>query len=306
MIDQQKAFNRDDHTYLFGILKSLNLPDNFINWVKIMYTEIYSKVAINGATTKEIKILRSVRQGCPLSMLLFVLSAERLAEKIRTNKNIEGYKITPTTEKKLVAYADDTTLILTNKKSKNSINTINDYCKASGALTNTDKTEAIISGPWKLQDLCESLGWIKDEVKILGIKYAITGMNSLNYKGTTEELKSKMENWGKRSHNILGRSYLLNIYAMPKLLYKMKHIEIPKEMQKKIQSYGKTKFKRYPNIKLRNLGGTGLFNTAMRQQALWTQELVDIINNPNTEENLLKRSTIGPSPRLMEKIRQKT
>ena len=144
-------------------------------------------------------------------------------------------------------------------------------------------------------------------------KYAITGMNSLNYKGTTEELKSKMENWRKRSHNILGRSFLLNIYAMPKLLYKMKHIEIPKEMQKMIQSLifnflWKDKIQTISQHKIakpRYLGGTGLFDTEMRQQALWTQELVDIINNPNTEENLLKKSTIGPSPKLMEKIRQK-
>ena len=315
MIDQQKAFDRVDHTYLFGILKSLNLPDNFIKWVKIMYTEIYSKVEINGATTNKIKILRSVRQGCPLSMLLFVLSAEGLAEKIRANKNIDGYKITPSLEKKLVAYADDTTLILTNKKSiENSINTTDEYCKASGALTNQDKTEAIISGPWKIQDLREILGWIKDEVKILGIKYAIKGMNSINYKGTNEELKSKMENWGKRSHNILGRSFLLNIYAMPKILFKMRHIEIPKETQKKLQSQifnflWKEKIQTLAQHKIakpRYLGGTGLFDIVLRQQALWTQELVDIISNPNTEENLLKRSTLGPSPRLMAKLRQTT
>ena len=44
----------------------------------------------------------------------------------------------------------------------------------------------------------------------------------------------------------------------------------------------------------------------IRQQALWTQELVNITNNPNTEENLLKRSILGPSPRLTVKIKQRT
>ena len=82
-----------------------------------MYTDIGSSVEINGATTNKIKILRSVRQGCPLSMLLFVLSAEGLAEKIIANKDIEGHRITPSMEKKIVAYANDTTLILKNKKS---------------------------------------------------------------------------------------------------------------------------------------------------------------------------------------------
>ena len=141
------------------------------------------------------------------------------------------------------------------------------------------------------------MSWIKDEVKILGLKYKIKNMAQINYKDTVEDLKSKMENWGKRSHNILGRSFLINIYAMPKILYKMRHIEIPKETQKKIQSLI---FKFLWNEKTQNisqqkiskpryLGGTGLFDMTTRQQAIWTQELVNIVSNPNTEENLLKR-----------------
>ena len=168
MIDQQKAFDRVDHQYLLRTLKALNLPDNFIDWVKIMYTDIYSNIEINGTTTQDIKISRSVRQGCPLSMLLFILTAEGLAEKIRANPEIKGYNITPNIEKKIAAYTDDTTLILTTKKSiDESLKMIEEYCNASGALTNIEKTEAIILGPWKLKDLREILSWIKDRVKIL-------------------------------------------------------------------------------------------------------------------------------------------
>ena len=139
-------------------------------------------------------------------------------------------------------------------------------------------------------------------------------MGQINYKETVQELKSKMENWGKRSHNILGRSFLINIYAMPKIMYKMRDIEIPKETQKKMQSLifnflwkGKTQTVSQQNIsKPRYLGGTGLFDMMTQRQVIWTQELVNIINKPNTEENLLKRSILGPSPRLTVKIKQKT
>ena len=93
----------------------------------------------------------------------------KYAQKIKTNNQIKGYKITPTIEKKIVAYADDTTLILTDPKSiKESVDTINSYCKASGAEINKDKTEILITGPWKLKDIREVLTWIKEEVKILG------------------------------------------------------------------------------------------------------------------------------------------
>ena len=312
MIDQQKAFDRVDHQYLLRTLKALNLPDNFIDWVKIMYTDIYSNIEINGTTTQDIKISRSVRQGCPLSMLLFILTAEGLAEKIRANPEIKGYNITPNIEKKIAAYADDTTLILTTKKSiDESLKMIEEYCNASGALTNIEKTEAIILGPWKLKDLREILSWIKDRVKILGIHYTLQNMEHTNYVDILNEIGKKIENWGKRAHNMLGRSHLINIYAMPKIMYRLRHIDIPKDQLKNLKSkifnfLWKDKIQSIAQEKIskpRHLGGTGLFDIQTRQQAMWTQELLGIINNPNTEENLLKRSTLGPSPKLQQKIR---
>ena len=225
LIDQKKAFDRVNHQYLFGTLKALNLPSNFISWVKTMYRDVYSYIEINGKLTRKICIKRSVRQGCPLSMLLFVLTAEGLAQKITTN--IKGYRITPTREKKLVAYADDTTLILTEPKSiQEAIKTINTYCNSSGAEMNRDKTEILITGPWKIKDIREVLPWVKDEVKILGIKYSIENMGKLNYSPIISEIKGRMEVWGKRAHNMMGRTHLLNIYAFPKLLYRMRHIDI--------------------------------------------------------------------------------
>ena len=90
LIDQQKAFDRLDHLYLFKILRANNLPAKFINWVELMYKDVKSKVEVNGAYTNTINIERSVRQGCPLSMLLFIIG---LLDKLQTNKNTKGYPI---------------------------------------------------------------------------------------------------------------------------------------------------------------------------------------------------------------------
>ena len=140
LIDQKKAFDRVNHQYLLKTLKALNLHPNFIQWVQTMYRESYSHIEINGSLTKRINIKRSVRQGCPLSMLLFILTAEGLTQKIKANNKIKGYKITPNIEKKVVAYADDPTIILTDPNSiKESLDTINSYCKASGAEIKTNR-----------------------------------------------------------------------------------------------------------------------------------------------------------------------
>ena len=51
-----------------------------------------AKILVNGAFTDKINISLSVRQGCPLSMLLYVLSLEPLLQKIENNHKIVGLK----------------------------------------------------------------------------------------------------------------------------------------------------------------------------------------------------------------------
>ena len=59
---------------------------------------------------------RGVIQGCPLSPFLFVLPVELLACKIRQDKEIQGIKIFQK-ELKISQFADDTTLLNSNRNS---------------------------------------------------------------------------------------------------------------------------------------------------------------------------------------------
>ena len=79
-------------------------------WVRLFYCTIESCIVNNGWTSNFFNLSRGVRQGCPLSPYLFILSAEILAEAIRNKSQIRDIKIQDT-EFKLSQYADDTTLI---------------------------------------------------------------------------------------------------------------------------------------------------------------------------------------------------
>ena len=78
--DQEKTFDRVDWPFLFATLAKMGLRANFIRWVKILYTVVRSSVLVNGFTSRPFKPSRGVRQGCPLSSLLYVLSMEVLAD----------------------------------------------------------------------------------------------------------------------------------------------------------------------------------------------------------------------------------
>ena len=60
---------------------------------------------------------RSVRQGCSLSPLLYILCLETVLRKTREDKEIKGVKIPDQIkEQKCSAYADDSNFFLTNEQ----------------------------------------------------------------------------------------------------------------------------------------------------------------------------------------------
>ena len=95
-------------------------------------------------------------------MQLFVIGTENFNEMIRKNSKIKGYHLPNGKEMKLIAYADDITLIISNEKSIPEIfNTFSKYGLLSGATINKNKTEAIRLGNWKQIHIKEILGWEK-------------------------------------------------------------------------------------------------------------------------------------------------
>ena len=138
---QEKAFDRMSHNFIFKTLKAFGFGDNFIKWVKIVYTDTKSSVKVNGFLTHEFSIQRGVRQGCPLSALLYVLCAEVLGIEIRRNKKIVGYKYEGTKEHKLSQYADDASIVITTLESLEELfRILQKYEWATNAKLNKSKT----------------------------------------------------------------------------------------------------------------------------------------------------------------------
>ena len=99
-------------------LKRFGFNDSFVNWVNTMYTDIQTCVINNGLISEMFRNTRGSRHGHPLSALLFVLSVDIMALRIRNNKNIKGFqvKIDEINHNITISQlADDTTLFFNSK-----------------------------------------------------------------------------------------------------------------------------------------------------------------------------------------------
>ena len=147
-LDQEKAYDRIHHDYLWKVLETFNIPAPFIKTVKALYSHAHTHVAINGILSRPFRVSQGVRQGDPLSCPLFDLAIEPLACLIRMNPNIHGLDIPCLPENlKIKMFADDTDLYL-NKYDRLDIvqETLDHWCAASGAKFNIEKTEIIPIG----------------------------------------------------------------------------------------------------------------------------------------------------------------
>jgi exonuclease III len=92
-IDFEKAFDTVKWSFLYKTLEKMNFGNYFINCIKTLYNDITTYVSNCGSLSAPFKPTRGIRQGCPISANLFVIIVETLANVIRQNKDIKGYRI---------------------------------------------------------------------------------------------------------------------------------------------------------------------------------------------------------------------
>ena len=146
LADQNKAFDSVSHNYLFGLLKVLNLGDFMFKNIKRLYKRSHASIIVNKYRTDEINIESGIKQGCALSMMLYVIAIEELFLRVKNNKDIKGYVVNyeRKVEVKITSYADDVTVYtIHDKSSEEFFSEFNRWSEISGASLNKDKTQYI-------------------------------------------------------------------------------------------------------------------------------------------------------------------
>lgn len=228
--DQAKAFDRVSHDYMFQVLKGFNFGPSFIKWVNLLYHNVFSMVLVNGFFTEPFQIFKSVRQGCSLSPLLYVLCMEPLAIKVRQDPHISGLRIPGSSEEvRIIQYADDTNLVVTTIASIRKVFLLWElYGLASGSSLNKDKCWGLWLGGWKNNpEKAYGLNWVSDSKKIFGIYLGNSDVVTQNWEQVLSKFSRSIDDQKGRFITLRGRSVLLHSVICSKIWYVGSHFWLP-------------------------------------------------------------------------------
>jgi hypothetical protein len=115
-IDFEQAFDKVEFNAIIAMCKVLGIGPRFLSWITNILHSASTSVLLNGVPGKKIFSKRGVRQGDPLSPLLFVATAE-LLQYIINQAWYNGELDLPLDndygqQYPIIQYADDTLLIM--------------------------------------------------------------------------------------------------------------------------------------------------------------------------------------------------
>ncbi|KAG0809084.1 hypothetical protein G6F20_009055 [Rhizopus arrhizus] len=150
LLDQEKAYDWVYPSYLRSVLLQFGFPTVLVNSLIGLFFDNWVRVNINGHFTDEVTQSRSLRQGDPLSPLLFNLALEPFLMHVLQDTSLIGFSFlpvsvdpTPPPALKVLIYADDVSDFLSSSADFLRLqHHLHIYGQVSNAKVNLSKTEA--------------------------------------------------------------------------------------------------------------------------------------------------------------------
>ena len=144
-LDQAKAYDRTDLSWLLRVLHTMGIPDDLVSLIDDVTSGCRTRVRINSGLSASYVLNLGLRQGDPLSPILYDFSIEPLGMRMR--RHLQGISCCGLPPAKLLQYADDMNLFASIQEDFPLIRRVlDDSSLAIRCKFNLEKTDILIIG----------------------------------------------------------------------------------------------------------------------------------------------------------------
>lgn len=229
-LDLAKAFDTVSHKHVLAGLERFGASKHVTRIVEDLYEGASTRFTIPDGSTGEIVMKRGVKQGDPLSPVLFNIALDPLFCLV--NKEGVAYELEDGTQVSIAGYADDTMVVSNNRDDlQANINLVEEFCRAAKLQLNARKSFAYTVTPVaktyvvncvdQLKIEGEAITWIQpgETAQYLGVAQSPWVKKVKD--DPTEDLRSWCSKLGRAP--LKGRQKLLLLiqHVLPKLRYRL-------------------------------------------------------------------------------------
>ncbi|XP_039041119.1 uncharacterized protein LOC120179647 [Hibiscus syriacus] len=243
-IDLHKAFDSLHWAFISDVLTVIGLPRTFIKWVEACFTAARYSISFNGSLISFFKGDRGLKQGDPISPLLFVLSMNVLSRILNKAAQRGMFGFYPRCKKvglTHLTFADD--LLIFYKENDEPvvgvISVLDHFYEISGLKLNAQKCDFFTAGiyPTKIDEIKRIIGFNHGclPVRYLGVPLVSRKLSDKDCVTLIDNIRDRLHKWSRRHLSYASRLELTKTVLLSITNFWCRQLILPQSVLNRIE-----------------------------------------------------------------------
>ena len=234
-LDISHVFDSLSWPFLFEVMRAKGFGQRWLDWMAALLHMASTKVVVNGSPGRKILHACGLRQGDPISPLLFVIAMEALSALVHkaADMGVLASFAGITTTQKLSIYADDVAMFarLTEFDLDAITEILKAFGEASGLRVNYRKSTAVLIRGSE-EDKARVAGMLQCDIsefpcRYLGLKLAIKSLTKAEWQPMLDKVRHSKPAWQRGVIQRPGRLILVQSVVAARPVHHLMVTEAP-------------------------------------------------------------------------------